>query len=170
MGKKKKSIQITLDESERGYKRLDYDVSDDEFDAFDEEEAADIDNIEGIHRLMQTPAGQFPYYEDYLTATKEQRKEERKRRKKLYPMDKETIKEIYEHLGSEKDVREIGESLRSYTDNITNLLILSKIPSEILCWCRNVIYQGTEDLMKGYPWILNEETFLEFAENGGFRV
>ena len=85
MGKNRKTPHISLDDSEMGIWNRSMELDEDDYSE-DEvfKETAYSDGIERLELLAETPAGRFPYYEDYLTASKEQRKKERKRRKKLF--------------------------------------------------------------------------------------
>jgi len=164
MGKNRKAPHISLDDSEMGIWNQSSDL---DYESFDEEDFKRMsygDDIERLELLSETPAGQFPYYDDYLAASKEQRKKERKRRKKLFPMDEDTVEEIYERLGGKEAAKEFADSLHAYVEDITSFLILEQTPAHILLMVRNLLFQGTEDFAKGVPWILDPDKFIEYHE------
>lgn len=165
MGKNRKSPHISLDDSEMGIWNRSMELDEDdccEDDPF--KEMAYSNGIERLELLAETPAGQFPYYEDYLTASKEQRKKERKRRKKLFPIDEDVVEEIYESLGGKEEAKKFADSLQAYVTDIVNFLILEQTPAHILLMVRNILFQGTEDFAKGVPWILEPESFMEYTD------
>ena len=164
MGKNRKTPHISLDDSEMGIWNRSMELDDDDYSE-DEvfKETAYSDGIERLELLAETPAGRFPYYEDYLTASKEQRKKERKRRKKLFPIEEDVVEEIYDSLGGKEEVKKFANSLQAYVTDIVNFLILEQTPAHILLMVRNILFQGTEDFAKGVPWILDPESFMEYT-------
>lgn len=164
MGKNRKAARISLDDSEMGIWDRSAEKRVEPFDNYDFQRMSYHDDIEKLEMMADSPAGQFPYYEDYLTATKEQRKKERKRRKKLFPMEEETVEEIYEQIGGKEAAKEFANSLHAYVEDITSFLILEQTPAHILLMVRNLLFQGTEDFAKGVPWILDPDKFIEYED------
>lgn len=103
-------------------------------------------------------------YDNYQDATKAQRKAERERRRRMYRLTDDKIEDIYDALGGKKQAKVYAETLRAYVDSVNDWLILKNTTTTVINRCVDLVYQGTEDLMKGVPWIFSRDNLMDYME------
>ena len=144
--------------------KVQYNASDDEL--YDDEDSMPNRHNDGYvsdDEFLEYPP-MLLMYDSYDTATKKERKAERKRRKKMYDLDDEKIEDIYEALGGMEQAKVYAKHLREYAEEIGDWLILSKTSACVLDRCIDIVRQGAEDLEKGVPWIIQYENLMEYNE------
>lgn len=144
----------------------DYDATlDEEFDDEVDRSIPDMfnDGYLDVDEFLEHPAMSL-VYDNYQDATKAQRKAERERRRRMYQLTDDKIEDIYDALGGKKQAKVYAETLRAYVDSVNDWLILKNTTTTVINRCVDLVYQGTEDLMKGVPWIFSRDNLMDYME------